>query len=90
MLICEKCGEIFKEDGLKCPACGEAEVVNAIRCDFCGTMNTEWVCDSCRSFIKEKINALLDYSVSLQKFNGVKPDRVNALDAISEVIDEIV
>ena len=72
-----------------CPNCGDEYVEEANRCQFCGGWTLDYLCPECAVTIRACINNLLRTSHTLHKLNGVKFNRVNALNAITDVMEDM-
>lgn len=78
-----------KFDITKCPECGSDWIAVACRCDFCGTYSKDTVCKDCRDLITIYLRRLAEHGMSMHRKNGIKPDRLDVLYAISTVLEEI-
>lgn len=78
-----------KFDITKCPECGDDWIVEACKCDFCGCFSVDTVCEDCKDLITIYLKRLIEHGMSLHRSNHIKPNRIDVINAISDVIESI-
>lgn len=71
----------------KCPECGEDWIAEAHRCDFCGKWSADFVCQECEDLITVYLRRLIEHGMSMHRMNGVVPNRISVMNAISDVFE---
>ena len=72
-----------------CPDCGSDEIVEAYRCEYCGGDAADFLCDTCKISLRIELEAIVRKGLALQEANHEKPSRVDALNAITEVLEDM-
>ena len=76
-------------DVTRCPECGDDWVEEACRCEFCGKWSANFVCQECKDLITVYLRRLIEHGMSMQRMNGIKPDRISVMNAISEIFEDM-
>ena len=71
----------------KCPKCGEDMITDAQRCEFCGKWSADFVCQECEDLIAVYLQRLIEHGMSMHRMNGVVPNRISVMNAISDVFE---